>query len=223
VTSDRLLRALRVLVLTDRRLADPRNVVDVVADSLTAGVRGIQLRNKGDSARELLEVGRELRDLTREHEALFFVNDRLDVALALDADGIHLGPEDLPVAAVRRIAPAGFLIGRSADDPDVARQAVADGADYIGCGTVYATGTKPDAGDVIGLEGLRRVVQAVDAPVVAIGGITTERAGELADTRAAGIAVVGAVMAAEDPGTSARDLLAAVVSWPRKGARSDGA
>lgn len=222
MTDKRLRRALRVLVLTDRRLARPRTVVDVVADVLTAGVRGIQLRNKGDSARELLDVGRELRALTREHGALLFVNDRLDVALALEADGIHLGPEDLPVAAVRGVAPTGFLIGRSADDPEVARQAVADGADYIGCGTVYATGTKPDAGDVLGLDGLGRVVRAVDVPVVGIGGITVARARRVAGTGAAGIAVVGAIMASKDPGATARSLLDAVVSGPPEGAGEGG-
>lgn len=191
--------ALTVLVLTDRLLAAPRDVVDVVRSALVGGARAIQLRNKGDTARELLEVGMILRTATEEYGALLFVNDRLDVALALKADGIHLGPHDLPVAAVRAHAPPGFLIGRSADDPEVARQAVADGADYIGCGTVYATTTKADAGDVIGLRGLQAVVSAVSVPVVAIGGITVERAPQIPATGAAGVAVVGSVMAAADP------------------------
>lgn len=204
---ERLREALRVLVLTDRRLARPRQVVEVVMSSLDGGARAIQLRNKGDSARELLAVGRDLRTVTREHGALLFVNDRLDVALALEADGIHLGPHDLPVAAVRRHAPPGFIIGRSADDPEVARAAVGEGADYIGCGTVYPTTTKADAGDVIGLVGLERVVRAVPVPVVAIGGVTVARAAEIPPTGAAGVAVVGAVMAAPDPAAVVRALL----------------
>lgn len=203
-------RALRVLVLTDRRLARGRPVCDVVRRALEAGARSIQLRNKGDSPRELLSVGRDLRIMTRECGALLFVNDRVDLALALEADGVHVGPHDLPVADVRRIAPGGFLIGRSADEPEVARRAVDDGADYIGCGTVWATATKADAGAVIGLEGLAAVVRAVGVPVVAIGGITVARASEVARTGAAGVAVVGAVMAAEDPGAAVRDLLAAM-------------
>ncbi len=198
---------LRLLVITDGQLAAPWSVVDVVAHSLEAGARAIQLRNKGDSARELIATGQALRVLTREHEALLFVNDRLDVALSLEADGVHLGPSDLPVAAARAIVPEGFLIGRSADDPEIARRAVADGADYIGCGTVYATTTKGDAGDVIGLTGLERVAASVDVPVVAIGGITRGRAGEVAATSAAGIAVVGAVMSAPDPQAVVRALL----------------
>jgi thiamine-phosphate diphosphorylase len=206
---DELARALRLLVITDRHIAHPSSVLDVVRACLAAGTPAVQLRNKGDSARELLALGHELRALTREKGALFFVNDRLDVAIATEADGIHLGPDDLPVAAVRRVSPEEFIIGRSADDPEVARAAVADGADYIGCGTVYATSTKPDAGEVIGLEGLRRVVEAVPVPVVGIGGITVERASDVAMAGAAGIAAIGAVMAASQPGHAAGALMTA--------------
>lgn len=200
---------LRLLVLTDAGLAAPRTVVEVVTAALAGGARAIQLRNKGDSARALLQVGGALRTLTREADALLFVNDRLDVALALEADGIHVGPRDIPVSAVRRHAPAGFIIGRSADHPEVARTAVRDGADYIGCGTVYPTTTKGDAGSVIGLSGLRRVVSSVAVPVVGIGGITPDRAFQVAATGAAGMAVVGAVMGAADPAEAARAFLMA--------------
>ena len=198
---------LRLIVITDPGLAAPRSVVGVVRAAIEAGAPAVQLRNKGQSARELLEVGRLLRTITRDSSALFFVNNRLDVALALEADGVHLGPDDLPVAAVRAVAPPGFLIGRSADQVEIARQAVRDGADYIGCGTVYATTTKRDAGDVIGLEGLARVADGVGVPVVGIGGITPTRARQVAATGAAGVAVVGAVMAAEDPGLATAALL----------------
>lgn len=203
----RLETALRLIVITDRRLAGDRGVREVVATALDAGAPAVQLRNKGDSARQLLEVGAELRALTREAGALFIVNDRLDVALALAADGVHLGPDDLPVEAVRAVAPPGFIIGRSADDPAVARRVVAEGADYIGCGTVYPTSTKRNAGEVIGVERLDRVARAVTVPVVAIGGITVERAEAVARTGAHGVAVVGAVMSARDPGWAVRGLL----------------
>lgn len=196
-------------MVTDAALAAPRTVVEVVDQALSAGAPAIQLRNKGESARPLLAIGRELRVLTREAGALFFVNDRVDVALALDADGVHLGPDDLPVAAARRIVPEGFLIGRSADDTDVARQAVAEGADYIGCGTVFRTSTKADVGVVIGVEGLSRVARAVDVPVVGIGGITEDRVEELARSGAAGVAVVGAVMRSTAVGTTVARLLEA--------------
>jgi thiamine-phosphate pyrophosphorylase len=212
MTPEALRTYLRVLVITDGPLAAPRSVEQVVESALEGGARAIQLRNKGDAPDELLTLGRRLRQLTRQAGALLFVNDRLDLALALQADGVHVGPDDLPVAAVRAGAPPGFLIGRSADDPEIAGRALLDGADYIGCGAVYATSTKPDAGGVIGLEGLRRVVAGVDGPVVAIGGITVERAGEVADTGAAGVAVVGAVMASVDPAGAVRALLSARTS-----------
>lgn len=200
-------RRLRLIVVTDAALAAPHTVVEVVDQALAAGAPAIQLRNKGESARSLLTIGRELRVLTREAGALFFVNDRVDVALALEADGVHLGPDDLPVTAARRIVPEGFLIGRSADDTDVARRAVAEGADYIGCGTVFRTSTKVDAGAVIGVEGLSRVARAVAVPVVGIGGITEDRAEDLANSGAAGVAVVGAVMRSGDVARTVGRLL----------------
>lgn len=199
---------MRLIVITDAALAHPRSVEEVVAAALAAGAPAVQLRAKSATARELLDLGGRLRQLTRDAGALLFVNDRVDVALALGADGAHLGPDDLPVAALRAAVPPGFLLGASTDDPEVARRLVADGADYIGCGTVYATSTKPDAGEVIGLEGLERVARSVDVPVVGIGGVTVERSAEVAGTAAAGVAVVEAVMAAEDPGAAVRGLLA---------------
>lgn len=176
--------------------------------ALAAGAPAVQLRAKGTSARELLASGRRLLELTRAAGALLFLNDRADVALALGADGVHVGPDDLPVSALRQAVPVDFLIGASADDPQVARRLVDEGADYIGCGTVYATATKPDAGDVIGLDGLGRVASAVAVPVIAIGGITVERSAEVAATGAAGVAVVGAVMRAAEVEGTVRGLLA---------------
>ncbi len=167
--------------------------------ALLGGAPAIQLREKEKSSGELLEVGQRLRELTGRYGALLFVNDRFDVALAAGADGVHVGPEDISVAALRERVPAGFIIGYSCDDVAEARRAVGAGADYIGCGAVYGTTTKTDAGVAIGLERLNAMATAVAVPVVAIGGITPERAGEVAATRAAGIAVAGAVMTAEDP------------------------
>jgi thiamine-phosphate pyrophosphorylase len=214
VSPAELARRLRLIVITDVALAAPRSVEDVVARALEAGAPAVQLRDKNASARELLTTGGRLLDLTRAAGALLFLNDRADVALALGAEGVHLGPADVPVAALRRAVPEGFLIGASADDPEVARGLVADGAAYIGCGAVYATSTKPDAGDVIGLEGLERVAAAVAAPVIGIGGIDVARSVEVAQTRAGGVAVVGAVMRAPDVGAAVRGLLA---PWAERG------
>ena len=200
---------LRLIVITDRDLARPREVTDVVAAALRAGATAVQLREKALPPRDILPLARRLRAETEAAGALLFVNDRLDLALAAGADGVHLGPDDLPVAAARRIAPHGFLIGFSADEPDAARAAVAGGADYIGCGAVFPTSTKRDAGRAVGIEGLAMVAEAVDAPVVAIGGITAERAPGAFAGGADGCAVVRAVMAAPVPGRAVRSLLRA--------------
>ena len=200
---------LRVIVITDRELAAPREVVEVVGAVLRAGAPAVQLRDKLLPPRDLLPVARRLRAATHAAGALFFVNDRLDLALAVGADGVHLGPDDLPVAAARRIAPPGFLIGHSADDPGAARAAVAAGADYIGCGTVFATRTKADAGAAIGVGRLGEVARSVDVPVVAIGGVTVRNAPQAVAAGAAGCAVVSAVMGATDPERAVRGFLRA--------------
>lgn len=217
-----LARRLRLIVITDRGLAAPREVTDVLRAALQAGAPAVQLRDKGLPPRDLLPLGQRLRAETRDAGALFFVNDRLDLALALDADGVHLGADDLPVAAARRIAPPGFLIGFSADEPGAAREAIAAGADYIGCGTVFPTGTKADAGEVIGVWRLAEVVRCVAAPVVAIGGITGQRASRVFAAGAAGCAVVSAVMAADDPGRAVRELLSLDVQAPSAQESSPG-
>jgi thiamine-phosphate diphosphorylase len=198
---------LRLIVITDARLAAPRQVVDVVRAAVGAGAPAVQLRLKEASASELFEAGQTLLPIVRGAGALFFVNDRVDVALALGADGVHLGPEDIPIAAVRTAVGDRLILGASTDDVADARTLVAAGADYIGCGTVYPTSTKPDAGAAIGLVGLDGVAGSVAVPVVGIGGITVGRSEEVAGTRAAGIAVVGAVMGADDVGDAVRGLL----------------
>ena len=195
------------MVITDVGLAAPRDLLDVVERALRAGAPAIQLRDKHLGSGDLLALAKKLRALTAEYEALLFVNDRVDVALLAGADGAHLGPDDLPVAAARRKVPSTFVLGASTDDPELARSLVADGADYIGCGAVWPTSSKADAGETIGLAGLERVVQAVAVPVLGIGGITPERADEVAEV-GAGMAVIGAVMGAPDPGAAVRALLA---------------
>lgn len=199
---------LRLIVITDAALAAPRSTIDVVRDCLEAGAPAVQLRDKHATARELFDQAIALRRLTREFGALLFVNDRFDVALAVGADGVHVGPHDVPLASLRNAAPRGFLIGGSTDDPETARRLERDGASYIGCGAVFGTKTKTDLGDErIGPEGLQRVVQATSLPVVAIGGITVENASEAVTAGAAGVAVVSALMKAPAPGEVVRALL----------------
>jgi thiamine-phosphate pyrophosphorylase len=199
---------LRLIVITDARLAEPRSIVEVITAAVAGGAPVVQLRDKHATARDLAEQARTLLPIVHAAGARLLINDRLDVALATGADGVHLGPEDVPIAAARRIVPAGFLIGASTDDPDLATRAEADGADYIGCGAVFGTTTKPETtGERIGTARLDVVAGAVHIPVVGIGGITPANIAEVAATRAAGAAVVGAVMTAEDITSTVRLLL----------------
>ncbi|HEV2150418.1 MAG TPA: thiamine phosphate synthase, partial [Longimicrobiaceae bacterium] len=146
-----LARSLALVVITDPRCGEGRALVDVVRAALRGGAPSIQLRAKTETAREMAELARTLREETRAAGALLWVNDRVDVALAAGADGAHVGADDLPVAAVRRIAPPGFLLGRSVETPEEAVRAREDGADYVGVGPVYETSSKDDAGLPVGL------------------------------------------------------------------------
>jgi thiamine-phosphate diphosphorylase len=200
-----LRQALAVYVITDRGSQRGRGEVEIAEAALAGGATAIQLRGKELATRELCTLASALRSVCARHGALFVVNDRLDVALACGADGVHLGQDDLPVAAARRLAPA-LVLGVSAATPEEARAAAAAGADYLGVGSVFATGSKPDAGAAIGPEGLGRVVAATSLPVVAIGGITANNAVRALATGAVGVAVISAVVAAEDVEGAARAL-----------------
>ena len=180
---------------------------------LKAGVKIIQFREKKASTKSMVETARRIRKLCDEYDALFFVNDRLDVALASYADGVHLGQEDMPASIAKELFDG--LIGVSAENEREAVQAEKDGADYIGAGPVFETTTKEDAGRAIGLEGLRRIVDAVSIPVVGIGGITKRNAHlvlEIAD----GIAVISAIAASDDPENEARELLEIVEKFKKE-------
>ena len=212
-SADRVRRALRLMVITHPHPRCGRPLEVVVEEVVTAGATAIQLRDKQAPPRELLALARRLRAVTTRNEALLIVNDRLDIALAAGADGVHLGPDDVPVAAARRVAPDDFLVGHSTDDPGEARRAEADGADYLGCGTVFPTSGKADAGAVIGVGGLAAVARSVRIPVLAIGGVTADRVPLLGGSGAGGVAVISAVMAAARPADAARRLREAVEGW----------
>ncbi|MEN8374551.1 MAG: thiamine phosphate synthase [Gemmatimonadota bacterium] len=199
---------LRLIVVTDDELAAPRSTEQVVAACLEAGAPAVQLRDKRSDDGALLGRARGLRALCARHGALFFVNDRADIALACGADGVHLGPDDVPPDAVRRVVPDGFLIGWSTDSARAAAGAARLGVDYIGCGAVFGTSSKVEAaGERIGPDGLARVVAASTVPVVAIGGITPANAGLALAAGVVGVAAVSALMSAPDPGAVVRALL----------------
>jgi thiamine-phosphate pyrophosphorylase len=199
-------------VITDRIIGRGRPLDDLVAAAVRGGATAIQLRDKAWPARLLLEAGRRLMEITRPAGVPLIVNDRVDVGLALDADGVHVGQEDIPVADARRILGPGKIVGASAATVEEARQAEADGADYVGVGSLFPTASKPDAGESIGPAALRPIKAAVAIPVVAIGGITHDNAADAIRAGADGIAVISAVMAAEDVAGAARRLLEAVLA-----------
>lgn len=184
----------------------PQSLTRKTELALTGGVTAVQLRVKSWDTREIFDAACRLRDICRSYSALFTVNDRLDVALACGADGVHLGRRDLPVAAARRLAPQGFIIGATANTPAEVRAAEESGADYIGCGAAFATTTKHDV-NVIGPEGIKSAAGAARIPCVAIGGITYSNLRLLSGCNCAGISLSSAIMGCEDPEERARELI----------------
>ena len=184
-----------------------RDALATVRATLAGGARAVQVRVKTLPDRDHLGFAREVAELCRAAGAVCIVNDRVDIALASGADGVHLGARDLPIEVARQLAGDRLLIGGTARDPRSASAAVAAGADYLGTGPVYATTTKGGLPPPIGLEGLAAVVRAVDVPVIGIAGVSLERVGEVLSTGAHGVAVTAAVTGAEDPRAATRALL----------------
>ncbi len=196
----------QVMVLTTPAPRCGRSLKDVVAECVEAGAGTVQLRDKEADARSLADTGRSLLAVTEPAGVPLIINDRIDVALAIGAQGVHLGPRDLPVAAARKLAPSGFLIGHSTDSPAAAVRAVTDGADYLGVGAVYGTRSKRGLEDErIGPEGVARVAAAVSCPVFAIGGVTSSNAPDLVRIGAR-LAVLSFIMDAERPGDAVQNL-----------------
>lgn len=208
---------LSVYVITDRRAAGDRPLLDVMRAAIRGGATIVQLREKEASTREMVELGRMLHEITQEAGIPLIVNDRIDVALALDAEGVHVGQDDMPADLARRLIGPDRILGVSANSVAEARRAEQDGADYLGVGDVFGTPSKADAGDVIGLERVREVADAVSIPIVGIGGITVENAAAVIEAGAAGVAVISAVVGASDPEAAARALYEQVDSANPRG------
>ena len=199
---------LALYVITDER-DDQDSLLEACQAALRGGTRVIQLRRKHDSGRSLIRLGWAIRELTAAHGALYLVNDHVDVALATDADGAHVGQDDMSLAEARRLL-GQRIIGVSVATREEALKATGEGADYLGVGAIFATSTKTDA-DISGLEGLRQIAEAIEGcPLVAVGGINAANAGAVLEAGAHGLAVVSAVMLAADPEEAARRLRAQV-------------
>src|SRR3989441_4710055 len=197
-------------VLTDREWSRGRDMLSVAAAALDGGATVIQLRDKTASTRLLIEEGLALRALTRERGALLIVNDRIDVALAVEADGTHVGQDDMPAQLARRLLGPKRILGVSAANIGEAEEAVAGGADYLGVGPIFPSLGKADAGPATGVHLLTELAQRYTTPLVAIGGITAENAPEVVRAGAAGVAVITAVVYAENITAASRQLRLAV-------------
>jgi thiamine-phosphate pyrophosphorylase len=202
----------RSYLVTQESLSADRSTPEIVAAAIDGSVDVVQLREKETSARARYELGLELRERTAEADVDLIVNDRVDIAEAIDADGVHVGQSDLPVLVARELLGPDAIVGCSTSTVDEARRAEADGADYLGVGSIYGTTSKdvPREEDRIGLERVAEIVDAVSIPVVGIGGITAGNAGPVSAAGAAGVAVITAVTAADDPAAATRELTDAV-------------
>ncbi|GCE23784.1 thiamine phosphate synthase [Dictyobacter kobayashii] len=187
-----------------------RSVLEVASDAIDGGATAIQLRDKNVSTRTLVEEGRALRELTRKRGVLLIVNDHIDVALAIEADGAHVGQDDMPAELARKLLGPNRILGISAGSLDEAVAAIMAGADYLGVGPIYATRGKADAGEPVGLSLISEIARRYTTPLVAIGGITAENAGEVIQAGATGIAVITAVVNAEDVSLAAHQLARAI-------------
>jgi thiamine-phosphate pyrophosphorylase len=188
---------LSLYVITDEKIGLGRSHIFLAEEALKGGATVIQLRDKGKTSRELYNIGLKMREITRRYNALFIVNDRLDIALGVEADGVHLGMEDLPISVARKIARKDFIIGASVTSCQEAILAEKEGADYISVQSIFLTSSKDNVG-VIGIEGLKEIINISKIPVIAIGGITLENVEEVLRCGVKGVAVISAVVSKED-------------------------
>lgn len=200
----------RLHVLTDTVLQSRFSHLQLAGLAIKGGAETIQLRQKAGSTRQMIDTARQMKELCQEARVTFIVNDRIDIAIASGADGVHLGQDDFPIPLARRLLGENSIIGGSAATLEEAEKCLRDGADYIGFGPVYPTTSKDDAGPVSGIEILREVVESVSLPIIAIGGISPENAARVLEAGAHGIAVISAVCCQEDPKRATRDLYRAM-------------
>ena len=202
-------------LITDRQQTGGRPLAEVVRRALEGGVRAVQLREKDLSSAALYRLAAELRSITSDFDARFIINDRLDIALAVGADGVHIGVNSLPVAAVRRLLGQDKIIGYSAHGIDEALRAQADGADFVTFGPLYPTPSKAAYGEPCGVKKLAEAASALDIPVIALGGISPVNISEALSADVQGVAVISAIMASADPRGAAASLLKKIEEYAR--------
>lgn len=185
-------------LVTDRSFLKDKPLQQAVEEAILGGVTLVQLREKNASTREFYEIAKEVKKVTDHYKVPFLINDRLDIAQAVNADGVHLGQSDMPLITARKILGKDKIIGISAGNVDEALEAEKNGADYVGIGTIFFTGTKKDIDTPIGIEGLRKIYSSINIPAVAIGGVNGSNFREVLSTGVDGISVISAILGKSD-------------------------
>ncbi len=204
-------------VLTDVVLQSRFSHIELTGLAIAGGADTIQFRQKSGSTREMIEIARQMKRLCKDAGVTFIVNDRIDVAIAAEADGVHLGQDDFPIPLAREMLGESRIIGGSAATMDEARVCLSEGAEYVGFGPVYPTTSKEDAGPVSGIDILKQVVEAIPLPIIAIGSISAENTPQVMDAGAHGIAVISAVCCQDDPEQATRAIHQALYAGPAGG------
>jgi thiamine-phosphate pyrophosphorylase len=196
---------LSLYLVTDKS-DDVEKFLKTIEEAIKGGASVVQIREKTADTLDFYNLALKVKEITTKYNVPLIINDRVDVALAIDADGVHVGQSDMPCDVTRRLIGEDKILGVSAATIDEAQKAQKDGADYIGTGAVFPTQTKDDAPKIT-KDDLKEIVKSIDIPVVAIGGISLENAHELKDTGIAGLSVVSAIMSSDNPKKSSEELL----------------
>ena len=196
---------LSLYLVTDKS-DDVEKFLNTIEEAIKVGVTVVQIREKTAETLDFYNLALKVKEITSKYDVPLIINDRVDVALAIDADGVHVGQSDMPCDVTRKLIGADKILGVSAATIDEAKKAQNDGADYIGTGAVFPTSTKDDAPKIT-KQDLKEIVESIDIPVVAIGGISKDNAHELIDTGIAGLSVVSAIMSSDNPKKSSEELL----------------
>ncbi len=199
-------------LVTSEVMSNERTTREIVKAALLGGVKLIQLREKNMSGKDFFELAKDVRDMTEDAGALLIINDGLDIAMGVGADGVHLGQDDFPIAEARKLAP-DMIIGASCHDVEEAIVAENDGASYVNIGPIFTTGTKEWTKEYLGIDGIKEIAPVLKSiPFTVMGGIKIKHIPELLDAGARTIALVTAVTAAEDPELATRELLNIIIN-----------
>jgi thiamine-phosphate pyrophosphorylase len=199
-------------ILTDTLMQSRFSHIELTEQAIAGGADTIQFRHKHGPTREMIQIATEMKRICTEKGVMFIVNDRIDVAIAAEADGVHLGQDDFPIPLARKLLGDNRIIGGSAATMEEAKKCLSDGADYVGFGPVYPTGSKDDAGPVSGIDTLKKIVATIPLPIIAIGGIDEGNTPEVMKTGTHGIAVISTVCCKENPEEATKGLYEAIHS-----------